>query len=150
MAPDPIPAFNQWSCCLASISWVLSRLGSPKSQEDIIYHLGLHFPTWTHRAGLMERGDILNLLLLLGIPVRKFYHLNDKEETLRLLNKFYPDYIAGFVLTRKPTNHCLAINVWDGDTVTVMDSAPQSPAFRKLRWDDVFQQHDADVFFLFK
>jgi hypothetical protein len=90
------------------------------------------------------------LLQYLGISYRKFYHLNDKEETLRLLNKFYPDYVAGFVLHRHPTNHCLAIDEWDANSVTLMDSSPQAPAVIAIPWDTVFQHHDSDVLFIFK
>src|SRR6266487_2624449 len=88
-SPNPIAATNQCSCTLACISWVLSKNSMPISQEDIIHKLGLWFPEWFHRAGLMDRGDILTLFGRLNIPVRKFVHLNAKDESLRLISKYY-------------------------------------------------------------
>jgi hypothetical protein len=149
-SPNPIAVFNQWSCTLACISWVLAKNGAPTSQEEIIHKLGLWFPEWFHRPGLMDRGDILTLFGRLAIPIRKFVHLNDKDESLRLISKYYQDYFAGFVLTRKPTNHCLAIDSWTGDTVRVMDPHPTSPVFHDLKWDDLFHQSDCDVLWLFR
>jgi hypothetical protein len=148
--PAPIGQFNKWSCTLACISWVLAKNSTPTSQEDIIHKLGLWYPEWFHREGLMDRGDILTLFARLGVPIRKFVHLNDKGEILRLITKYYSDYFAGFVLTRKPTNHCLAIDSWSGDIVRVMEPNPTTPAFHDLRWDDLFRQSDADVLWLFR
>jgi hypothetical protein len=151
-SPNPIAAFNKWSCTLACISWAMEKHGRPISQEDIIYRHGLWFPEWFHRPGLMERGDIFNLLLRLDLPVRKFIHLNDKDESLKIISKYYSaaDYIAGFALTRKPDNHCLAIDVWNGATVKLMNPDQTKPVFVDMNWDDLFQNHDSDILWIFR
>jgi hypothetical protein len=130
----------------------MEKHGHPISQQDIIYRYGLWFPEWFHRPGLMERGDIFNLLLRLGLPVRKFIHLNDKDESLKIISKYYSatDYIAGFVLTRKPDNHCLAIDVWNGDIVTMMNPDQTKPDFLNIKWDDLFQKSDPDILWVFR
>ena len=149
-SPNPIAAFNKWSCTLACISWTMEKHGQPISQEDIIHKLGLWFPEWFHRPGLMERGDIFNLFLRLGFQIRKFIHLNDKDESLRLISKYYADYIAGFVLTRKADNHCLAIDSWNADIVKVMNPDQVKPDFVDIKWDDLFQNNDPDILWIFR
>lgn len=146
--PPPIAAFNEWSCALACVSWVMEK-HNPISQKEIIYRHGLWFPEWFHREGLMNRGDILNLFERLNIPIRKFTHINEKEESLKIVTKYFSSYFAGFVLTRKPTNHCLAIANWDGDKVKIMEPDRMAPKFREIQWDDLFQNQDADVLWLF-
>ena len=57
---------------------------------------------------------MLSLLDRLGLPYRQFYHLKKKDEVLQVVSANIGEYLAGFVLTRKPTNHCMAIDTWGG------------------------------------
>ncbi|MEW6306559.1 MAG: hypothetical protein AB1705_24095 [Verrucomicrobiota bacterium] len=150
MNAQPVPVINRWSDSLACVSWFLARHGKPQSQEEIIHQFGLWFPQWVHRPGFMDRGDLINLLARWGFPARRFVHLNEQTEALRLVTHYYSDYLAGFAFTRKPTTRCLAVDTWNNETVVVMDPHPNAPAMHTLKWADLFQQYDADVMWLFR
>lgn len=147
--PAPVASINEWSCALACIEWVCRKWGKELTQDHLISNYGLWFPEWFHRKGLMGRGDIINLFLRLGFPIRNFAHFNEKEEVLRLINAHYANYAAGFVLTRKPCNHCLAIEGWTAEVVHVMNPARTNPFQETYNWTDLFQKYEADVLWLF-
>jgi len=146
----PIAARNEWSCALACISWSLTRSGTPISQDDLIYRFGVYYPEWTHRPGLLSRGDVLSLLSRSGCPYRRFVHLHAKDEVLKAVTDYYADYLLGFVFTRKPTNHCMAIVNWNADSVNLMNPDPNNPTVLSMNWDNLFTCHDADVLWVFK
>ena len=148
--PKPIAAKNEWSCALACVVWTLTRLQSPVSQDDLIFRFGVYYPEWTHRPGLLSRGDVLSLLERTGLPYRRFVHLHAKDGVLRAINDNYADYLCGFVFTRKPTNHCMAVDGWNGESVNLMNPDRNNPVLLPMKWDDLFSQYDADVLWIFK
>ncbi len=93
---------------------------------------------------------MLSLLARAGLAYRPFYHLKKKDEVLQVVSANIGDYLSGFALTRKPTNHCMAIDTWNGDVVNLMNPEPQAPMNFTMKWDDLFAAHDADVLWIFK
>jgi hypothetical protein len=148
--PPPIAAKNEWSCALACIAWHLTRLGAFHTQDDLLQRHGVYYPDWIHRPGLLSRGDMLSLLARAGLSYRQFYHLRKKDEVLQVISTNIADYLAGFAITRTPTNHCMAIDTWNGDVVNLMNPDPQAPKSISFKWDDLFAAHDADVLWIFK
>ncbi|MBI3850980.1 MAG: hypothetical protein HY298_11990 [Verrucomicrobia bacterium] len=148
--PPPIAAKNEWSCALACIAWHLTRLEAPQTQDDLLYRHGVYYPEWVHRPGLLSRGDMLSLLARAGLCFRRFDHLNEKGELLRVVSANIGDYLAGFAITRKPMNHCMAIDTWDGDIVNLMNPDPQSPGCVSIKWEELFAFQDADILWIFK
>jgi len=93
---------------------------------------------------------LLSLLERAGVPYRQFYHLKRKDETLRVISENIGDYLAGFALTRRPSNHCFSIDQWTGDAVSLMDPDPHASKLISLKWDDLFVSYDADILWIFK
>lgn len=150
ISPPPVAAKNEWSCALACIAWQLTKLGNAHTQDNLLHKHGVYFPEWIHRSGLLSRGDMLSLLARVGLQYRQFYHLKTKDEVLQVISANIGDYLAGFAFTRKPTNHCMAIDTWTGDVVNLMDPIQQAPTISEMKWDDLFSAHDADVLWIFK
>lgn len=135
---------------MACVAWTLTCRASPISQDDLIFRFGVYYPEWTHRPGLLSRGDVLTLLERTGLPYRRFLHLHAKDEVLKAVTDYYADYLCGFVFTHKPTNHCMAVAAWDGDSVKLMNPDRNNPVTLSIRWDDLFSTYDADVLWIFK
>ncbi len=149
--PNPVKAINEWSCVLACVEWFFLREGKPLTQEELMCRFGPHHPKWINQRGVMSRGDIINLFEMLGIPVRKYGQFNEKAGMLEFINRYYDqgrNYVAAFVLTREPTNHCLAIHTFDGDKATLMQPDRNNPHYLTYSWDDLFGKHNSDVLWL--
>lgn len=148
--PNPVTPINEWACCIAALSWNLHKCGLPVSQDEIIIRFGPHFPKWLHYKGLASRGEIISLCDMLGVGFRRFLHTNSKDELFDYLGKNIKDYIMGFVLTHRPTNHCMGVESWNAEVVNVMDAGMPQANLRPMHWDALCQDNDADYLFLFR
>lgn len=150
--PDPVASINEWSCTLACVEWTLKRLKIDTNQETMIHSMGLWFPEWFHRKGLTSPPEIITLLGKHGIVINAFVYVDNKKDAIEIINNYYPtrQYIAGFVLTAKPFGHCMAIRHWNGDDVTVMNPDRDTPDFPNHKWEELFRDREAKVFWLFQ
>lgn len=144
----PLAAHNEWCCSVTAVSWALGSLGIPVTQEEILTKLSPHFPAWSDRPGLAARCDPIRLLELNGITAGKYIQSNDKEELCRFFGDNHTRYLCGFVQTRIPTNHCMALVGLDADFFVMMNGDRTSPEFVRESWD-FLQTADADMLLAF-
>lgn len=125
-------------------------------QEDFVRTNNHLFWEWNstnpnRQEGLLSRGQMCDLMLATeGLAIRKFVHTNSSQDFHGYLNRNYSGgYIAGFVMTRQPTNHCLAIVEWDGQNVEVMNPSDKG-SFKSVTWVDFETNPDADFLAFFR
>ncbi len=121
------------------------------TQEDYVRTNKPHFWEWhsNNREGLLTRGELFDLMIAAIPEIRKFVHTNSAQDFHDYLNRNYSGgYIGGFVMTRQPTNHCLAIVQWDGKNVEVMNPSGHG-SFQTLPWVDLEAKSDADFLAFF-
>jgi hypothetical protein len=147
--PPPIVPINEWSCTLACLSWNLHKIKLPISQDDLIIRYCSHFPKWIHYKGLLCRGDILVIMELLGLPFRRAILSNRKREILDFVSANIHNYLMAFAITRKPSNHCMAVASWDGTNVTLMNAELPSAGMNTFTWDAFLTERDADILMTF-
>jgi hypothetical protein len=131
----PLAAANEWCCCVTAVAWSLGNLGRPTRQEDIITKFKPYFPDWDSRPGLISRCDLLRLLEMNELHGRKYIQSDDKDELCSFFSKNYRQYLCGFVQTRNPTNHCMAVAGLDGNFFLMMDCDRTNPKIQKVGWD---------------
>lgn len=148
--PAPVASINEWSCAIACIEWVCKRHGKDIDQNQILKDFKNHFPRWKDQAGLMQAQDIPILISLLKFSGVTSHGCGTKDETVKVITDHYTKYFAGFVLTSKPTNHCLAIYEWDGDRVSLMEPDQMQPIYSQYKWDELFDKRGASVLWLFR
>ena len=153
MNPPPESQYNQWACALACFVWCMKRRGVANLvQEDFVRTNKHRYWAWhsNNQEGLLSRGELFDLMLAAIPQIRKHVHTNSVADFHDYLNRNYKGgYIAGFVLTRKRTNHCLAIVEWNGQAVDVMnpDGAGTSAT---VQWTDLESNSDADFLAFFE
>ncbi len=153
MDPLPEPQYNQCSCALACFVWCIKRDGALDLTQSDFVHTNKHlYWEWhsNNREGLLSRGQLFDLIVGHFPKARKFVHTNSSTDFCDYINRNYQNgYICGFVMTRKPTNHCLSIVHWNGQSVKVMNPSGEG-AFENVSWADFENQADADFLAFFK
>ena len=156
MATIPVEIqYNQWACALACYVWCMKRYGATNlTQADFVRTNRVHYWEWhsNNREGLLSAGNLYDLMRA-SHSVRKCLCTNSVQDCHDYLNKHYQNgvgYLGGYILTRKPTNHCLAVDTWDGQVVNVMNPSPQNGGFQTLQWVDLEKNSDADFLFFFR
>ena len=126
----------------------MKRCGRILDQQEFVRTHKDRYWEWhtNNREGLVSRGQLIDLMSSVGLPIRKYLHTNSVDDLHQYLSKHYSNgYFGGYILTRKPTNHCLSLVKWDGDSVQTMDPSPGG-GFATHPWS--YWQNDRDSDFL--
>lgn len=148
-SPAPVTPINEWACGLAALNWNLIKIGQPFNQDTIVSLLGANFPLWNLYKGMMEFEEIFSALKHLRVSYQKLILTNSKKEVLDFVGANLANYKMGFVKTRKPTAHIMAVESWTGDVATLADGGRPNAQFVDVKWDDLVAQQDASFLFLF-
>ena len=109
------------------------------SQQALIHRHIMEYPEWQKGSyGVLTRGGLIDLTLAY-FPTRSFHHTSSPD----LCRTLGVGFLCGYVLTRKNSNHCMAIIDWDDETMRVMNPFPNQ-GYQELSWDDLKTNHDAD------
>ncbi|MGJ8696586.1 MAG: hypothetical protein ACSHYF_09730 [Verrucomicrobiaceae bacterium] len=140
-------------CGLACLAWSLGKLGGNISQGKICEMATPQFPKWTQSdssgvdtRGVMTRLEFLRLTMRLLKNPRNYIHTQSHQAMLSFYHATSPQYLAGFVLHRKPTNHFLSIEGFRDEGCQVMCPSQCKSYF--INYGDLEGNHDAD-FMLF-
>lgn len=144
--PPAIEQKNEWSCTLACITWGLNLSGGQNlTQDEIMLHVGPHFPNWTNHPGFLTTGDVLLVLKLLGISCNRFLYTPDVNELFDFLTN-HSELLLSLIFTRIPTNHCLNLVDVKSTKIDVMD--PQKSEMCSYQLDAFLQEHSPHFFVL--
>jgi hypothetical protein len=123
-------------------------MGQKNSQGDLVEKFKAYFPEWQNRPGLLSRCELVRFLEMNQLNVGKYILSSDKEELCRMFNDNHDHYLCGFVLTRLPTNHCMALAGISGDNFMVMNCAREKPKFENHPWSQL-SKFDGDMLLVF-
>lgn len=144
----PIASITKWSCGLAAVAWSLSNFGKPVDQEILLERFGAFFPAWKTRPGILSRCEIPRFLEMNGLDAGKYILSSDPDELLAIYTTNAQTYACGFILTRQPISHCMAITEFHPKYVGMMDGDPVNPRFLRATWE-YLREREADLLLVF-
>lgn len=150
MPPSPVTPVTEWACTLAAVSWGLESTGNPMSQDQIMIHLAANFPTWQTYKGYLAQWEIPILLERLGLNFTRLLCVSDKDELLADFSKHHTQFLMGFLFTKKPTNHTMAIASVSAQGLTVSNGAIPQSSFEILTWDECLTAREGQVMFVYQ
>jgi hypothetical protein len=148
MNQNPINPFTKWSCYLACLEWYMNKF----TQQEMLNIFKDYFPKWNKEPGTCSRGDIINLLEFHNIRPRKFIHTNNHHEIVSELED--PNGKMIFVLTRKPTNHALILQVVISleplsEEIRVMQPDFPVARYQNYKIQELLNKYDSDFLIVY-
>jgi hypothetical protein len=148
----PTNQLTEWSCGIACVEWFFRERHQQNNfpdQAGIINKFKANFPEWEKRPGLCSPADLLKLLELVGVKMRRCFRTNKLNEVELFL---MGEHAMVLILTRKPTRHCMVLAKIDPKAVvlTVMSPAIPISQFHKFSPRELIEVHDADFLFVYQ